>query len=128
MSAYQQMKAALEAILPEGWKLTPWEPLLDLPDVVSVTMKVRSISRLPAAPIGAYQVDWVLTITAPTVSREGTDPVLFDQLIEFITAIENPANDLGWMGWTEATKTVGDDLERLAYDITVRTHTNKEGA
>lgn len=128
MSAYQQMKTALEGILPQGWKLTPWEPLLDLPDVVSVTMKVRTISRLPAAPLGAYQVDWVLTITAPTTSREGTDPILFDQLIEFVGALDDTDNGLSWMGWTEATKTVGDDLERLAYDITVRTRTNKEGA
>lgn len=128
MSAYQQVKSALEVILPAGWKFTPWEPLEDLPDVVGLTMKVRNISRLPAAPIGAYQVDWVLTITAPTVSREGTDPTLFDDLILFLKELDDPDNGLSYMGWTEATKVVGDDLERLAYDITVRTHTNKEGA
>lgn len=125
MSVYQQLKTAIESILPVDWKLTDHEPTYDIPDVTGVTMKVREVRRLPAAPVGAYDVDWVITITSAIPSRETADPQLFDDLIDFLTALDSEP-DLQWLAWTEATKTVGDDLERLAYDITVRTITQKE--
>jgi hypothetical protein len=82
---------------------------------------------LPAAPVGHYRVDWVLTITTKYTSRQTADPALFDDLIDFLTALDEEPG-LSWLGWTEAEKTVGDDLERLAYDITIYTLTQKEGA
>ncbi len=122
MSAYQLLADAVEGVLPEGWRLVGYEPIADVPDVTSVTLKIRTVTRLPAAPVGAYQVDWILTVTSPYPSRETADPALFDDLLDFLGALD----DIGpWLGWVEATKTVGDDLERLAYDITVRTHTSK---
>lgn len=125
-SAYDQMKAAIEGILPEGWKFTDFEPLQDLPDVTGVTMKVRTIRKLPAAPIGMFQVDWVITITSPYTSRETADPQLFDDLILFLTALDEANGGIPGLGATESTKTVGDDLERLAYDITVQTESERE--
>lgn len=125
MSAYQQMKQVLTDLLPEGWKLTDHEPILDLPDVTSVTMKIRSVEPLPAAPLGCYAIDWVLTITTPLKSRKSADPTLFDELIQFLGAIDSD-DAPEWFTWTEATKAAGDDGERLAYDITVRHHTNRE--
>lgn len=120
MSAYQSMQEALETILPEGWKFTGYEPLEELPDVTGVTMKIRSVTRLPAAPVGVYRVDWVLTITSPHTSRQSADPQLFDDLLMFLAALDG-SPDIPGLGWIEATKTVGDDYERLAYDITVQT-------
>lgn len=121
MSAYDAMKATIEAVLPDGWKFTAYEPLIDLPDVTGVTMKIRSVAPLEGAPRGAYRVDWVLTITSHTKNRETSDPTLFDDLIKFLGALDtdDAAADVVW---TEATKAVGDDDERLAYDITVRSH------
>lgn len=125
MSVYSDLKTALEGIKPEGWKITAYEPLSELPDVTSLTMKVRSVRRLPAAPDGAYQVEWVLTVTSSVPSRETADPTLFDELIDFLIALDTEP-DLSWLGWTGAEKTVGDDLERLAYDITLITHSSKD--
>jgi hypothetical protein len=113
------MKAALETILPDGWGFTAFEPLQDLPDVTSLTMKVSEIRRHPAAPLSNYQVDWVLTITTSYTSRETADPQLFDDLINFLFALDN-TRELSWLAWSEAKKVVGDDLERLAYDITIQ--------
>jgi hypothetical protein len=127
MSIYQGLKTAIEGILPAGWALTPYEPIAEMPDATMVTMKVRTVSRLPAAPVGHYRVDWVLTITTKYTSRQTADPALFDDLIDFLTALDEEPG-LSWLGWTEAEKTVGDDLERLAYDITIYTLTQKEGA
>lgn len=127
MSIYTTLQTAIEGILPATWKLTPWEALSDLADVTHVTMKVRSISRLPGAPLGSYQVDWVITVTSGDTSRQTADPTLFDDLIDFVLALDAEPN-LSWLRWTEATKTVGDDLERLAYDITVTTITKKDEA
>ena len=125
MSAYAVMKAAIEGIMPDGWKFTAYEPLSDMPDVVGVTMKIRRVSRLGPAPAGLYQVDWILTITSPNTSRESADPQLFDDLLEFLTALDE-AEGLGGLGWTSAEKTVGDDYERLAYDITIQTESTRE--
>lgn len=125
MSAYSDLKTALEAVKPTGWSFTPWEPLQDMPDVTGLTMKIRSVSRLPAAPVGDYRIEWLLTITSPHPSRETADPQLFDDLLTFLAALDG-AEGLTWLAWTEATKTVGDDLERLAYDITLITHTARD--
>lgn len=126
MSAYTTFRDTIRQMMPSGWRLVGYEPVQDLPDVTSVTIKVREVRRLPASPIAAYQVDWVVTITSPHPSRETADPNLFDDLIDFLLALD-AAPDLKWLGWTEAVKTVGDDNERLAYDITITTHTKKEG-
>lgn len=125
MSAYTQVKDAIEALVPTGWKFTGYEPLEDMPDVTGLTLKVREVRRLPQAPIGHVSVDWILTITTSYTSRETADPTLFDDLIDFIVALDAEP-DLSWLAWTSATKTVGDDLERLAYDITLQTHHQKE--
>jgi hypothetical protein len=125
MSAYQMVKDAVASVLPEGWKFTAFEPLEDMPDVTGVTMKIRTVTRLPTAPLGAFQVDWILTVTSPNPSRETADPSLYDDLIDFLGALDKIGT---WLGWVDATKTVGDDLARLAYDITVRTLTTKAEA
>lgn len=125
MSAYTQLKDAITGILPNGWSIKAYEPLAEVPDATTVTLKVRRVSRLPEAPMGAYRVDWILTVTSPSPSRETADPTLFDDLIDLLKAIDN-APDLEWLSWTDAKKTVGDDEQRLAYDITIRTQTAKE--
>jgi hypothetical protein len=48
-------------------------------------------------------------------------------LINLLIALDT-LPDLSWLTWTEATKVVGDDLERLAYDITIRIITEKDEA
>lgn len=125
MSVFQTVADAIESLLPEGWNFTPFEPIAELPDVTSLTLKIRTVSRLPAAPQGAYQVEWVLTVTSPYPSRERADKELADDLLDFLNALDTTPG-LSWMGWTSATKTVGDDEERLAYDITLTTKTKKE--
>src|SRR4051812_24107006 len=104
MSAYADMKAAIESVLPDGWKFTAYEPLEDIPDVTGVTMKIRSVRRLPAAPNAKFQVDWVLTITSPYTSRESADPQLFDDLIEFLTALDEANGGIPGLGAQESTK------------------------
>jgi len=128
MSAYEDLKTALQVIIPDTWKFIPFETLDERADVTSVTMKVAAVRRLPAAGQGTIQVDWVLTVTSPYTSRETADPQLFDDLIEFVIDLDAHP-DLAFLRWTEATKTVaGDALDRLAYDITVQTHASTSPA
>lgn len=127
MSAYTDLKEALERIIPAGWDFTPYEPTSELPDVTGLTMKIREVSRLSEAPGSAYRVDWVLTITSGLTSRESADPGLFDDLLEFLDRIDSD-EAMKWLTWTSATKTVGEDFDRLAYDITLTTLTKKNGS
>lgn len=130
MSAYQQMKVAIAGLLPAGWKFIDYEPMQDVfPDVTSVTMRVRSVRRLTAAPIGMFQVDWVLTVTSPYPSRETADPQLFDDLIEFLTALDEAHGGIPGLGATESTKTAADaEDQRLAYDIVVQSESEREAS
>lgn len=125
MSAFQTIADRIEALIPEGWNFTPYEPTSELPDVTTATLKIRTVTRLPAAPQGSYLVEWVLTVTSAYPSRERSDPELADDLLELLEAIDSAPHPQ-WVAWTTATKTVGDDLERLAYDINLITTTQKE--
>lgn len=131
MSAYEQLKTTLEGIIPSSWKFVSYEPTELAPEsfpdsVTGLTMKVRTVRRLPAAPIGAYEVEWILTVTAGTTSRPTADPTLFDDLIGFLADLDGDPS-LSWLTWTQAEKAVGDDFDRLTYDITLTIHTQKEG-
>lgn len=121
MSAYTTFADAVESVLPAGWQLLKFETPLGpgAVDATTVELKVRDVNRLPAAPLGQYQVDWVVTVVTEYPDREVADPALFDNLMDFLAALDG----LGpWMAWTTATKSLNED-GRLAYEITVRTHT-----
>lgn len=125
MSAFTQVADAIKSVKPEPWRFLAYEPLADFPDITCLTLKVRTVARLDVAPIYTLRVEWILTITSPFPSRETADPQLFDDLILFLNALDD-APGLGWITWTEASKTVGDDEERLAYDITLQTHHTRD--
>lgn len=127
MSIYTQVKEAIEALVPATWKFTGYEKPegSPLPDVTELELKIRAVQRLPQAPKSQYQITWVLTVTSGVPSRQSADPGLADDLIAFLNDLDtSPA--LTWLGWASATKTVGADLDRLAYDIDLITLTNKE--
>lgn len=127
MSAYQQMKDAIAPLIPATWKFDPFEPIQELPDVTYVTMKIRTVRRLAAAPLAKFQVDWVLTITSPYTSRETADPQLFEDLMELLFKLDEAHGGIPGLGMEEATKVVSDEFEqRLAYDITVQSEAERE--
>lgn len=128
MSIYGDMKTAIEGLKPAHWKFLDHEPSVDpLPDATMLTLRVRTVSRLPAAPQGAYQVTWVLTITSGYTQRQQADPQLFDDLIDFLNALDE-APDLSWLAWTGAAKgNIDDERDRLVYDIDLIHTTQKEG-
>lgn len=124
MSAYTTFADAVKSVLPDDWQLLEYETPVGAGqvDATTVELKVREVNRLPAAPIGKYQVDWVITVTTEYPDREVADPALFDDLFDFLTALDSLGK---WMGWTTATKALNED-GRLAYDITVRMHTKPD--
>lgn len=120
MSAYTQMVEAIKSVKPVPWRLTEYEPVEDaIPDSTEITLKVSRVTKLPAAPFSHYQIDWIITLTTEYPSRQTADPQLFDDLITFLTSLLGVGD---WLEWAEAEKVVGSDLQRLAYDITVRAH------
>lgn len=128
MSIYGDMKAAVQKHAPADWKFIDHEPVVDpLPDATALTLRVRTVTRLPGAPMGGYQVTWVLTLTSGLTQRQSADPQLFDNLIDFLNALDADP-DLPWLGWTAATKgNLEDEQSRLVYDIDLIHTTSKEG-
>jgi hypothetical protein len=125
MSAYETLATAIGAVLPAGWEFLEYEaPFETAPDATRVTLKIATVSRLPAAPIGSYQIDWVLTITTEYPDREIAEPALYDNLIDFLLALDGIGP---WLGWTEANKAL-NEAGRLSYDINLRTNSKKDEA
>lgn len=128
MSIYAKVKDTIRELIPDEWELDAFEapegPIS--PDATTVELKLRTVQRLDVAVEGAYQVDWLLTITTQYPERDVADPDLFDRLIELLYALDTTP-DLEWIAWNEATKAVNED-GRLAYDITLITYTQKEEA
>lgn len=129
MGMFTTLSTAITAVLPATWSLVEYEQTESVPppDVTTVEMKLRSVKRLPQTPQGHYSLEWIVTVTSPYTSRETADPQLYDDLVSFLIDLDTTAG-LKWLGWSEANKTVGADLDRLAYDITVTTHAKKDEA
>lgn len=126
MSMFETVADAVWQLVPEGWGWTPYEEVEELPDVTTLSLKIRNVTRLPGAPQGAYQVEWVLTITSPYPQRERADSELADDLLQFLHALDEPEGP-SWLAWTSASKVTASDYnDRLAYDITLTTITQKE--
>lgn len=126
MDPQQEMADVIRGVIPSGWALLDYEASGDrLPDKQTVTLKIRSVRRIPEAPASGWQIDWILTLMTQYTSRQTADPQLSRDLLEFLLALAGADIRLKVIG---ADKTVGEDDDRLAYDITVQMNiTSKEG-
>jgi hypothetical protein len=82
-------------------------------DRITVMVKQRTITRLPAAANGALRIDYVLTITAPETDAERAETRLDD----FVPAFLADLSPYAWIAWTAANKKI--DGNNLCYDVDV---------
>lgn len=116
----EALAAALKPILPKAWAVIDTARSVDKLPKTTVQLFQRSITRLPAAPIGKHYVGFVVEISAPEQGVERAEDRLDEEIDDLIHAIDT----LG-IGWTEATK-FASKAQRIGYQITLNVISSKE--
>lgn len=78
---------------------------------ITIMVKQRRLLPLPAAPNGAMQVEYLITVTHPALSPAVSEP----ELDEFVPSFLDDMRTESWFAWTDAVK--NSDSINLAYDI-----------
>lgn len=113
------LAALLKPLLPTGWKIIDSHRNVDVVRVTTVKLRQLKITRAPAAPDGAHDIEFTVTVTTPF-----TDPAKAeDDLDGSVNALLH-ALDENRILWTDATKVLDND--HLAYDITVTLTSTKD--
>lgn len=124
MSAHAELAAVIVERVPASWHVIDHERASDEPDAsrpATVTIKLDSVRRLPAAPIsGTLEVTWTVTIATPHVDPERADPAVFDELVVLLHALDA----VSWLAWTDARKV--ETAGRYGFDVTLTTHYTPE--
>lgn len=114
------LDAALKPLLPVTWRIVPYQRNLDTLDTTTVMFKQNAMRHLPAAPLGAIQVDMTVTIITDLTDPEASEDALDADVLALVVAFD----DLGIL-WTEARK-VGWNEQHIAYDIDIQLEATKE--
>ncbi|UOE43743.1 hypothetical protein [Agromyces larvae] len=115
------LAASLKPILPKSWAIVESARTVDDIPTTVVQIIQRTITRLPAAPIGRHFVGMTLMISVPEQSMKHAEDTLDEQVDDFIHALDS----IG-IAWSNAEKVQTKGSKRIAYQITVNVISNKE--
>lgn len=113
------LKNLLKPVLPKSWDIVPYETNPDVRFNTVVMLKQQRIERTPAAPQGAHDITFTVTIQSPLDGLEKAEDILDDQ----VNALLHEIDALG-IAWTTAEKVLSNN--RLAYDISLSLTSTKE--
>lgn len=119
MTPRQTLTGILTGLLPRTWRIVPDERTTDVPSKTKVTLKLSTIRPLPAAPNGAHEIEFVVTVTSRLTDMAKAEDDLDDALVTFTYVLDEAG-----IAWSEARKVM--DKDRLAYDITLTLTSTKE--
>ncbi|GAB3118409.1 hypothetical protein [Glaciibacter psychrotolerans] len=108
----KDLAALLKPLLPRTWKIVEHQTTTDVLTVTKVTLKQLRIVRTPAAPQGAHDIEFIVTITSALTDPARAEDELDDQVNMLIHAL-----DRAGIPWSSAAKVL--DGDSLAYDITL---------
>jgi hypothetical protein len=115
-SVREDLAAFLTSSLPAGWKIVSSTRNIDVSDQIIVQIKHQKMKRLQYAPIGHMEHELTITISSPMLDRDRAEDELDVGVVELVTHLDT----LSSLGWTEATKAVVDDQQRIGWDVTVQ--------
>lgn len=107
------LEQALKPVLPKKWRIIPYETNPDVQAVTVVMLKQEEITRNPAAPQGAHDIAFTVTIESPLDGLEKAE----DELDDAVVLLLHEFDALG-IAWTTAKKVLATS-GRLAYDISL---------
>lgn len=116
-----QIVDTLKLSLPRHWRFITSEGMPDRIDVPTVTVRQYEIEKLPQAPTGAYRYNFTVQLLSPVTDTAKAEDQLDELLPELLLALD----DIPYVLWTTATKTLVNDLY-FAYGLTLSVLTTKE--
>jgi len=121
MSVRDQLQISLEAVIPNTWRLIPYEDNVDTLDSPLVMFKQSKIEKAAEAPRGAYLFTYTITIVNDLSDPHKAEAALDDDVETLFAALDG----IRWMNPVDATKVLFQD-SYLAYDITLKILTRKD--
>jgi hypothetical protein len=119
-TARDKLAGLLKPLLPRGWAIVPYARNLDALSRTTVMLHATAIRPAPAAPQGAVEVDYVVSVithlTEPTKASEALD----ENVLDLMHALDSA----DWLLIKEATPT--EFQKQLAWDITITVITRKD--
>lgn len=112
MSVRDDLVSELRTAAGPGVHVIPWQDSADELDRITIMVKQVSLEPLPAAPAGALQVNYVVTIASASIDAQTAET----ELDEFVPALLADLAPLSWFAWTTATKVLFQSTH-LAYDV-----------
>jgi hypothetical protein len=116
----EQLVDLLRPLLPKTWKLVPFSRGLDTPSQVTVMVHATAIRDAPAAPQGALETEFTLSVIDPQTDPERAQGALDDEVLELIHALKA----VPFLIWESAEPTLVQDS--LSWDIKTTVITRKD--
>lgn len=120
----KQFAAALEAVVPETYKVVP-DPRslgeLDPAKDCYLQLVRQTIEKLPSNPLGNFSEKFELWVVEATTDPDESEDALDDKLAEVLAALDT----IPWLNWSRAERRIHKS-ERHAYLISVELYSEKE--
>jgi hypothetical protein len=122
-SPREMLATFLAPLLPSGWRITTNEKPLDGIHGTVLQLNQRRIIRTPGAPLGAHDIEFVVTVSMPyNADYQAAEDALDDGISALLFALDDLAGGI----WSEADKTIDSQTNRLTYQITLTVTVSKE--
>jgi hypothetical protein len=103
---------ALKTALPKGWLIeASGRPVDNVPTTV-VKLQQLAVRKLAQAPGARLEIDMRATITAPGEDTKIAEDKLDDELLTFLSGLDELH-----IKWSECSKVIAES--RLGYDVTI---------
>lgn len=116
------LAAFLAPLLPAKWRIITNEMPLDNINGTVVQLQQRRILRTPGAPMGAHDIEFLVTVSASkNADYQADEDALDDAIDALVFALDDLADGI----WTEATKAIDNSSNRLTYQLTLTVTVSK---
>lgn len=107
----------LRSVLPSKWKVLPYLDDIDSPLNPVVMIGQSSVTKTPAAPLGARDLSLVARVVVPPTDPSKVDDGLEEALDTLLDSIEELSGSGLRLRWDSADKAIESNLP--AYDVTL---------
>lgn len=120
LTVREQLVEHLMPLLPATWVVVPYSRNLDSPSRPTLMVHATTIRRAPAAPQGALETEYTLTVIEPQADPTRAQGALDDELLQLITALEA----IPYLMWDSAEPVLFQEF--YAWDIKTTVITRKD--
>lgn len=109
-----ELTKALKPLLPKSWQIVAGGRSVDETLKTTVQLRLLSIKRSPIAALGAWELNYRITVSVPEKHTATAEANLDDQVLTLLAALEAAP-----ITWKSCEKVALNDGRRLGYDIDI---------